>query len=395
MLVNRKKKVAILGSTGSIGVSALKVIEAFPERFQVTGLSSFSNTKLLRHQIRKFKPLMAAVVEPAAVSGIKREFSQGGINVLSGTEGLEQIAESKDADIIVMAISGFAAIRPLICSVKSGKHICLANKEALVTAGSVVMGLMKKHKALMIPVDSEHSAIFQCIRSGDESRINRLYITGSGGSLHRISSRRFLNLTVKQVLDHPKWKMGQKITVDSATLMNKGLEIIEAHHLFNVPIEKIELLIHPEAVIHSMCEFIDGSVIAQLGVTDMKLPIQYALSYPERLQTPFARFDFASTPDLTFLRPNKAKYPCLSLAIAAAKLSGTAPAVLNAANEIAVKAFLRRNIRFTKIPDIIESVLKEHSYIEAPSLSEIYQADEWARQKAGILTGNRTKRAVL
>jgi 1-deoxy-D-xylulose-5-phosphate reductoisomerase len=384
MLKQAIKKVAVLGSTGSIGINALKVIEAFPDRFQVVALSSFSNTDILKSQIRRFQPLQVAVIKPRSALEISRAFSARGVKILQGSQGLDAIAENKGIDIIVMAISGFAAVHPLIRAVKSGKHICLANKESLVTAGDIIMGLAKKHKSLLIPVDSEHNAIFQCIRSGTGGQINRLFITGSGGSLHRISRDKFSKLNIKQVLKHPKWKMGQKITVDSATLMNKGLEIIEAHHLFNVPVDRIKLLIHPEAIVHSMCEFIDGSIIAQIGITDMKPPIQYALSYPQRLETPFQRLDFSAVRNLTFMQPDRIKYPCLHLAIAAARLGGTAPAVLNAADEIAVEAFLKKRISFIKIPRIIENVLKRHRYIQSPALDKICEADLWARETAQV-----------
>ena len=381
------KRVAVLGSTGSIGINTLKVIEAFPNRFRVTGLSSFSNTAILEGQLKKFKPSMAAVVDPKSALRVKKSFSQKYIKVFSGAEGLDIIAESKDVDIVVVATAGASAIYPLISAVKAGKHICLANKESIVSAGDMIMRLVKKHNVSLVPIDSEHSAIFQCACSGSREEINRLFITGSGGSLHRVSRDKFLKLGIKQVLNHPKWKMGKKITVDSATLMNKGLEIIEAHHLFGISIENIKLLIHPEAIVHSMCEFRDGSIIAQLGVTDMKLPIQYALSYPERLETPFKRINFSDIGNLTFIEPDTIKYPCLSLAMAAAKLGGTATTVLNAANEIAVEAFLQRKINFTKIPVIIEEVLKGHKYIVSPSLDEIFEADNWAREKAGALIG--------
>jgi 1-deoxy-D-xylulose-5-phosphate reductoisomerase len=376
------KRVAVLGSTGSIGINTLKVIEAFPDRFQITGLSSFSNTTVLESQIKKFKPLMAAVVESESASRIRKT---AGVKVLSGAQGLDVIAGSRDVDIVVVATAGASAIYPLISAIKAGKHICLANKESLVAAGGIIMGLVKRHNASIIPIDSEHSAIFQCVCSGNKGEINRLFITGSGGSLHEVSRDKFLRLGIKQVLNHPKWKMGKKITVDSATLMNKGLEIIEAHHLFGIPVESIELLIHPEAIVHSMCEFKDGSTIAQLGITDMKLPIQYALSYPERIKTPFNKLDLLNLRGLSFVRPDRLKYPCLSLAMAAAKLGGTATAVLNAADEIAVWAFLEKKIAFVKIPRIIEDVLKKHKYIEVPSLAQIFEADLWAREEAGAL----------
>ncbi|MDD5504278.1 MAG: 1-deoxy-D-xylulose-5-phosphate reductoisomerase [Candidatus Omnitrophica bacterium] len=381
------KRVAVFGSTGSIGINALKVIAAFPGRFQVAALSSFSNIKLLEKQIKEFSPLMAAIARPGLALKAGRGLSSKGVKIY-GPEGLNIIAEDDRIDIVVMAVSGFAAIYPLISAIKKGKHICLANKESIVAAGDIIMGLVKKHNALLIPVDSEHNAIFQCLHSGPAGRINRLYITGSGGPLRRVDEKKFPALSVKQVLNHPRWKMGKKITVDSATLMNKGLEIIEARHLFGVPIDKIKLLIHPEAVIHSMCEFVDGSIIAQLGVTDMKLPIQYALTYPDRLDTPFARLDLLDIKNLAVMKADTLKFPCLTIALAAARLAGTAPAVLNAADEIAVKAFLDEKISFTRIPGIIEDVLRAHRFVSTPSIEQIFEADLWAREKAGCIVSS-------
>jgi 1-deoxy-D-xylulose-5-phosphate reductoisomerase len=381
------KNVVVLGSTGSIGVNTLKVLEAFPDRFRVVGLSAFSNIALLEQQIRKFKPLHAVIADAGNARKIKRSLSGGKTRISSGTEGLCEIAQSKNADIVVVAVSGAAAIYPLIAAIRSKKHICLANKESLVTAGGIIMKLAKQHRARIIPVDSEHSAIFQCIHAGGADEIKRLFLTGSGGPLHTVSRSSFAKLNIDQALKHPKWKMGRKITIDSATLMNKGLEVIEAHHLFDMPIDRIKLVIHPEAIIHSMCEFRDGSIIAQLGKTDMKLPIQYALSYPQRLKTPFKRLDFAKIKRLEFSEPDISKYPCYTLAMAAARLRGTATAVLNAANEVAVAAFLSKKICFTKIPRIVEKVMITHRYIASPSLDAIFQADQWSREKARSLIG--------
>jgi 1-deoxy-D-xylulose-5-phosphate reductoisomerase len=376
------KNVAVLGSTGSIGINTLKVIEAFPDRFRIVGLSSFSNTHILKQQIRKFRPSMAAVVDIQKAKDLRNMLPGASVKIFSTAEGLNEIAQNKRVDIVVMAISGYAAIHPLICAIQTRKHICLANKESLVAGGSIIMPLAKKHKVNIIPVDSEHSAIFQCIYSGAANEIRQLFLTGSGGSLHAVDKKKFSKLCINQVLKHPKWKMGRKITVDSATLMNKGLEIIEAHHLFDMPVDMIKLIIHPQAIIHSMCEFIDGSIIAQLGVADMKLPIQYALTYPERLQTPFKRLDLLNIKNLEFSQPDMTKYPCLELAMAAARLGGTATVVLNAANEIAVRAFLKGKTCFTKIPKIVEKVLMMHKYIESPALDSIFQADAWAREAA-------------
>ncbi len=376
------KNVAILGSTGSIGINTLKVIEAFPKHFKVIGLSSFSNTSLLEKQARKFNPSYVAVVSDKKSKELDRALSKKNLKVLSGAEGLNIIASHSKVDILVVAISGAAAVYPLLAGIEAKKHICLANKESIVMAGSIIMKKVKRQGALLIPVDSEHSAIFQCINSSNISEVSQLFLTGSGGSLHRISKAHFSKLKVDQVLRHPKWKMGKKITVDSATLMNKGLEIIEAHHLFDIPIDRIKLLIHPEAVIHSMCEFVDGSVIAQLGITDMKLPIQFALTYPDRRKTPFQRLDFSKINNFSFTQPDIMKYPCLSLAMAAAKIGGTSTAVLNAADEVAVCAFLNGKIGFLKIPAIIEKVLVSHRFIESPTLDQIFESDKWAREES-------------
>ncbi len=376
------KNVAILGSTGSIGINALKVIEAFPKHFKVIGLSSFSNISLLEKQVRKHNPSYVTVVNPKKSDKLDKSLSKRGLKVLSGVEGLNIIASHSKVDILIVAISGAAAIYPLLAGIEAKKHICLANKESIVMAGDIVMERVKRQGLLLVPIDSEHSAIFQCINSSRIADVNQLFLTGSGGSLHKTPKAHFSRLKVDQVLRHPKWKMGKKITVDSATLMNKGLEIIEAHHLFNVPIDRIKLLIHPEAVVHSMCEFIDGSVIAQLGITDMKLPIQYALTYPNRKETPFARLDFANIKNLGFAQPDTMKYPCLSLAMAAAKIGGTATAVLNAADEVAVGAFLNGKIGFLKIPAIIEKVLLNHRYVESPTLDQIFESDKWAREES-------------
>ncbi|MFH1867377.1 MAG: 1-deoxy-D-xylulose-5-phosphate reductoisomerase [Candidatus Omnitrophota bacterium] len=376
------KNVAILGSTGSIGINTLKVIESLSKGFRVVGLSSFSNIGLLQEQIRIFKPSLVTVVDSKKGMELKPRIDTRRIKLFSGAEGLNIIASSKDVDIVVIAISGAAAIYPLLSSIDSKKHICLANKESIVMAGDIIMKRAAGRGANLIPVDSEHSAIFQCINSSAISSVNKIYLTGSGGSLFKTAKVRFPSLKVNEVLKHPKWKMGKKVTVDSATLMNKGLEIMEAQHLFKVPVDKIKLLIHPEAIIHSMVEFIDGAIMAQLGVTDMRLPIQYALTYPERVKTSMRMVDFSDMENLTFHKPDMAKYPCLSLAIATAKLGDTYPAVLNAADEEAVKAFLAKRINFVKIPKIIEKVLMKHHPVKDPCLDDIFKSDEWAREEA-------------
>ena len=375
------KNVAILGSTGSIGVNALKVIEALCDDYRVVALSTLNNVGLLARQVKEFKPKKVVVADPAAALKLKKLDAKR-TEVLTGEEGLMEIASDKDIDIVVLAICGAPCLYPLLSAIKAGKHICLANKESIVIAGSIIMALSKKYKATIIPVDSEHSAIFQCLNSSKGSDVNRIYITGSGGPLLNVDKARFKSLSVKDVLNHPKWKMGKKITVDSATLMNKGLEMIEAHHLFGMPFDKIRLLIHPQAVVHSMVEFIDGAIIAQLGVTDMRIPIQYALTYPERAKAAAEMLDFSDIKELNFYSADMEKHPCLSLALGAARLGGTYPAVLNAADEVAVEAFLEKRIRFIDIPDVIEKVLKKHNAIYDPKLDDIIDTDIWAREEA-------------
>jgi len=376
------KRVAILGSTGSIGVNTLKVIESLKDSFSVEALSTFENTKLLAEQIRRFRPKAVAVVNSKKVADLKKRVSLSNIKVFSTPIGVEILAESKRVDIVVMAISGACALTPLLAAIRANKKLCLANKEALVMAGSIIMRLVKKYKTTIIPVDSEHSAIFQCIRQNrNRASLSRIYLTGSGGPLKNISKEKFSNLSMSDILKHPKWKMGPKISVDSATLMNKGLEIIEAKHLFGIPANKIKVLIHPEAVVHSMVEFGDGAILAQMSATDMRLPIQYALTFPKRANTPLATLDFTKTMQLNFYQPELDKFPCLELANVACKLGGTYPAVINAADEEVVYAYLNRKIKFTDIPKVIEKILLRHRYIAEPLLSDIFSADKWAREE--------------
>ncbi|MDP2939278.1 MAG: 1-deoxy-D-xylulose-5-phosphate reductoisomerase [Candidatus Omnitrophota bacterium] len=376
------KKVAILGSTGSIGVNCLDVISQFPKKFSVAGLSAYNNVDLLESQAKRFKPAFVAL-QTKNVLSLRRRLNNG-IKILD-LEKISEIFYYKDIDIIVLGISGGAALIPLWEAVKAGKTIALANKEAFVMAGSLIMDLAKKTSAKIIPVDSEQSAIFQCLNGQDVKTLNKIYLTASGGSLKSVPKERFSRLSVDDVLKHPRWKMGRKITVDCATLMNKGLEIIEAMWLFNVGAKSIEVVIHKEAIIHSMVEFVDGTILAQLGITDMRLPIQYALTYPERLSSNLSQIDFYKLKQLSFERPNLNKFPCLALAYTAAKDCGTSPCVLNAANEISVKAFLDGRIKFNKIPHIIEQVLSKHKRIINPSLEEIILSDKWAREEAESL----------
>ncbi|MFH0731972.1 MAG: 1-deoxy-D-xylulose-5-phosphate reductoisomerase [Candidatus Omnitrophota bacterium] len=380
------RRVAILGSTGSIGVNTLKVLESLKGGFSVEALSTFENTRLLAQQIRQYKPKAVVVVNPEKISDLKKRVSLAGIKVFSTQVGNEILAESKNIDTVVVAISGSCALNPILSAIRTNKKICLANKEALVMAGNIIMRMVKKYKAVIVPVDSEHSAIFQCIRQNkDKAALSRIYLTGSGGPLKDVPKKEFPSLTMSRILKHPRWKMGPKITVDSATLMNKGLEVIEAKHLFDIPANRINVVIHPEAVVHSMVEFTDGSILAQMAATDMRLPIQYAMTFPNRVSAPLATLNFNKTRQLNFSQPDLDKFPCLELANVACKLGGTYPAVINAADEVTVYAYLDGKIKFTDIPKTIEKVMLNHKYIADPLLNDILAADAWARQQTRTL----------
>ena len=356
------RKIAILGSTGSIGINTLKVVDRYPNAFKVVALTAYSNKDLLQAQISKYKPKYTVLGR-------------------QDPEVLADIVSSKDVDIVVLAIPGAAALVPFLAAAKAGKTIAPANKEALVIAGNMIIALARKNKAVIIPVDSEQSAIFQCM-DGQGSPVARVHLTASGGPLRDVPLKKFDRLTVKDILRHPKWKMGSKITVDSATLMNKGFEFIEAQRLFGLKHEQINVVIHPEAIIHSMVEFTDGSVLAQLGITDMRLPIQYALTYPKRMPTGLKPLDFAALGQLNFSEVDKKKFPALGLAMDAAKQAGTMPCVLNAADEEAVDGFLKGNLKFTSIYKVVEKVVSRHRIIKQPSLKDILETDLWARREA-------------
>ena len=375
-----KKKICILGSTGSIGRNALKVISALSDKFQVSGLCAYSNATLLAEQANRFKPKAIAIGDEARAGELKKKLKIS-IRIFTGKHGIEELAAQHEADLVLVAISGSASIRPAYSAVSHGKDIALASKEALVSAGHLITREAKRRNSAILPVDSEHSAVFQCLGGNGASKVRRLYITASGGPLRQISKRDFKGLSTKIVLKHPKWKMGKKISVDSATMMNKGLEVIEAKWLFGIDIDKIKILVHPEAIVHSMVEFIDGSVLAQMGITDMRLPIQYALSYPERYESRLKPLDFISVSNLTFHKPDMNKFPSLRLAYEAAGEGGSAACVLTAANEMAVRAFLRGKIRFTDIPAIIEKLLSVHKRIESPSLDEIEEIEKWVKEQ--------------
>ncbi len=376
----KKKKICILGSTGSIGKNALKVISSLSDRFQVSGLSAQSNVSLLAEQVNKFKPKGVAIGDEAKTRELRNKINAN-VNILAGEEGIEELARQGEADVVLIAISGSASIKPTYSAVLGGKDIALASKEALVSAGHLITREARRRDATIVPVDSEHSAIFQCLVGSDFSKVKGLHITASGGPLWKMPRRSFKDLSRRVVLKHPKWKMGKKVSVDSATMMNKGLEAIEAKWLFGIDIERIKILIHPEAIVHSMVEFVDGSVLAQLGITDMRLPIQYALSYPERYKSGLKRLDMIGIPSLTFHKPDMNKFPSLRLAYEAAKKGGSAPCALNASNELAVKAFLESRIKFTDIPLIVEKVLSRHKKIEFPTLKEIFEIEKWVKEE--------------
>ena len=376
---NTVKRLAILGSTGSIGQQTLEVVRALPHKFQIVGLAAGKNTDLLAKQINEFKPDFAYYQDKKARSGnAEYEFLS-----------LEEIASHPKVDIVVIATSGKTGLSPTLAAVKAGKTIALANKESLVMAGEIITSEAKLNAAQILPIDSEHSAIWQCLR-GETQPAAKLILTASGGPFHHYSKAKLNGVTAKQALRHPSWQMGRKVTIDSATLMNKGLEIIEAHWLFNMPLANISVLIHPQSIIHSMVEFADGSIKAQLSYPDMRLPIQYALSYPERLANPqLPRLDWSNIKDLTFEQPDFDTFPCLKLAIEAGEKGETYPAVLCAADEVAVELFLSQHIKFTDIARLVEQTLEEHEAIANPTLEEIMAADTWAREKVSNIIKGR------
>jgi len=380
--------IAILGSTGSIGLNTLKVVDHNPQRFQVKALSAYSNFKLLEEQIRKYKPSHVAV-GPQGLDHFKS----------TGIKGVKfypigdcaQIVSLKQVDVVVLGQRGPSALIPFLEALRAGKTVAPANKEALVMAGHLIMDEARRHKARIIPIDSEQSAIFQCLEA-QGSKPAFVHLTASGGPLREVRSKDFKRMRPKDILRHPRWTMGPKITVDSATLMNKGFEVIEAMHLFNLSCDQIKVLVHPESIVHSLVEFTDGSLLAQLGITDMRLPIQYALTYPERLPTGLKPLDLVQLGKLTFEAPDLKRFPSLTLAYDAARQAGTLPAVLNAADEEAVEAFLKGRIGFLSIYKVVEKVVLHHTIVKNPSLQDILLADEWARIEARQLMEPRLRR---
>lgn len=378
------KKIAILGSTGSVGINTLKVIAKHPDKFKVVALSCDSNAELLARQANRFKPRLLAINASSKIKTLKDGLSPslGKVRILSGPQGLEELAKVSDAHLAVMAVSGSTSLVPLIRAIEAKKDIALASKEPLVSAGDIVMSMVGRHKVRLIPVDSEHSAIFQCLVGKDPKELKKIYLTGTGGPLRSVKKSLFNKLPQSRILSHPKWKMGKKITVDSATLMNKGLEVIEAKRLFGLSEEKIKVLIHPEAIVHSLVEFIDGVLLAQMAVPDMRLPIQFALNFPSRMKFDALNVDFVKLNSLTFHNPDLKKFPCLGLAYEVLRKGGSFPAVLNAANEEAVRLYLNGEIKFGSIPKIIEKVLSLHKGVYGFALSDVIDIDNWARNEA-------------
>ena len=377
------KRIAVLGSTGSIGANTLDVIASRPDELSVVGLAARSRIDLLEPQIARHHPAMVAVLDEEQARALRAQRNGSDrLEIASGVDGFIRLATRPDVDIVVVGTSGHEALLPLIRAVEAGKQIALASKELLVMAGELIMGLARRHGASLIPVDSEHAGLFQALRGVPREQVGRLIQTGSGGPLWTVPRAAFASVSRAQVLHHPKWQMGPKITVDSATLMNKGLEVIEAHWLFGMPLERIHILIHPQALIHALVELVDGSCLAQMSICDMRLPIQAALSYPDRWPSNLPRVQWAGRDGLQFFEPDLERFPCLRLALEAARQGGTAPAALSAANDAAVGAYLREEIAFTEIPRVIEETLAHHRVIEHPTLEQILEADGWARNTA-------------
>lgn len=375
----KKKQIAVFGSTGSIGKQTLQVIEANKDIYEAYTLTANKNWELLVEQARKFNPDNVVIADKALYGKVKEALADKPVKVYAGEDAIAQIAESTETDIAVIALVGFAGLRPTIHALQSGKTIALANKETLVVAGELVNRLVEKHKSPILPVDSEHSAIFQCIAGEGNNRIEKILLTASGGPFLHKSYEQLAKVTKDEALRHPNWKMGAKITIDSASMMNKGFEVIEAKWLFGVDLDKIEVVVHPQSIIHSMVQFADGTVKAQLGVPDMRIPIQYALSYPHRLQSDFERLDFFKCGSLTFEQPDMRRFRNLSFAFEASRKGGNMPCILNAANEVAVNAFLHDEIGFLQMSEVIETAMQTSPFIAAPTLEDFFDTDKETR----------------
>jgi 1-deoxy-D-xylulose-5-phosphate reductoisomerase len=381
------KKISILGSTGSIGVSTLEIVAAHPDRFKVVALSAGSNLELLRKQIEAFSPQLVAVVSEQSARKLGTMLTGKKPEIMHGVPGMIAVATADEAEMVVAAIVGAAGLVPTAAAIKAGKDIALANKETLVTAGHLIMGMVKENGVKLYPVDSEHSAVFQSLQGHRRADVRRIILTASGGPFINYPLEKLAKVSITDALNHPNWSMGRKITIDSATMMNKGLEVIEARWLFDMPVENISVNIHPQSIVHSMVEYVDGCVMAQLGVPDMKAPIAYALSYPERVTTGVRSLDLTALSGLTFLNPDHTRFPALKLAYQALGAGESMPTVLNAANEVAVEAFLDGRIKFIDIPVLIEKAMDAHQAHPLTSIEEVLLVDRWGREKCRELLG--------
>lgn len=380
--MKKQRGVAILGSTGSIGTQALEVLETYPELFDLQVITAGKNADLLIEQALKFKPNMVVIGDETQYIKVKEALWNENIHVYCGADALCQVVQSTEVDVVLTALVGYSGLKPTIAAIEAGKDIALANKETLVVAGRLINELIKKHRVNLYPVDSEHSAIFQCLPGEHLNAIEKIYLTASGGPFRGFSTAQLQQVTKAQALKHPNWSMGAKITIDSATMMNKGLEVIEAKWLFDLTADQIDVVVHPQSIVHSLVQFEDGSMKAQMGLPDMKLPIQYALTYPYRLKTKFPRFDFLDHPQLTFEKPDREAFKNLDLAYRAMEMDGNIPCALNAANEIAVQAFLEDRIHFLEIAKINEWVMEKTSVISKPTLEDYVTTDAEARRLA-------------
>ena len=377
------KKIAILGSTGSIGVNALRVIQANPEKYQVTALAAGKNIRLLLEQIKRFQPLAVAVIEETAANELKAQLTNSGRpEIFFGTEGFIRLATMTEVDTIISAMAGAAGLLPTYSGIKAGRNIALANKETMVMAGSLVMAEARKHGVSILPIDSEHSAILQSLQGHPREDLRRVILTASGGPFRDLSLEEMSKVTPAQALNHPNWNMGAKVSIDSSTMMNKGLEAIEAKWLFDLKMDQISILIHSQSIVHSMVEYKDGSIISQMGVPDMIIPISFALSFPHHLKTRVPPLELEKIGTLSFEKPDMKRFRCLDLALQAAEIGGSMPAVLNGANEIAVESFLKGNIGFLDIPDLIEKTMASHEYHPFDSIETVMEVDRWARDMA-------------
>ncbi len=379
------KKIVILGSTGSIGTNTLDIVAKFPGLFQVVGLTAGTNDERLEEQLRVFKPAVVALSDPAAAARLRARCQEAGVGILSGPDGVAQVARWPATDLVISAIVGGAGLVPTLAAIRAGTCVALANKEPMVMAGALMQEEARAHGVTILPVDSEHSAIFQSMEGHRREDVRRLILTASGGPLWELSRDQMRGVKPQQALQHPNWKMGAKITIDSATLMNKGLEVVEARWLFDISPTQIEVLVHRESIIHSLVEYIDGSVLAQLGLPDMRTPISYAMNYPARLPLEPPPLDLARIGHLSFYEPDHVRFPCLGFGYEALRTGGTMPATLNAANEVAVAAYLEEKIGLLDIAEVIRAAMNAHAPHEVRTLEDALEADRWAREKAGAL----------